>query len=87
MIVHDHDHRQNRKMPRQFNNEDLENIDKIEDLPSVSTTSLLNRLSHLLIQGSNILIKQQELKISFTVLDDIEKSLADRSYNNDDDFF
>ncbi|CAG8492862.1 23777_t:CDS:2 [Cetraspora pellucida] len=44
MVAHSHSYKQNRKMLKQFNNKDLKDIDKVEDLSLVSTTSLLNRL-------------------------------------------
>ncbi|CAG8519561.1 1267_t:CDS:2, partial [Cetraspora pellucida] len=99
MVARGRSHRQNRRMPRRSNNEDLEDIDKVEDLPPVSTASLLNRVQAAIYLSMDELYTErnkaknlvknlyEELKISLTVSDNIKEGLVDRSYSNDDDFF
>ncbi|CAG8615438.1 6544_t:CDS:2, partial [Cetraspora pellucida] len=101
MIARGRGHRQNRRMPRRSNNEDLEDIDKVEDLLPVSTTGLLNRVRaaiYLLMDELWSVLSDNALVVTFfdprfkhfkwaTIPDDIEEGLVDRSYSNDDDFF
>ncbi|CAG8726749.1 2624_t:CDS:2, partial [Cetraspora pellucida] len=90
---------QNRRMPRQSNNEDLKDIDKVKDLLPVSIASLLNRVQTTIYLSMDelwsvlsdnalvVILLDPSFKHFKWATNNIEKGLVNRSYSNNDDFF